>query len=77
MNERREREQLLVLVDVDVRRENGDQEGDDEKGGVGPLADETSESPPICDPHGAQLRSSPGTIPLMISTNTPDPTPRA
>ena len=32
MDERREREQLLVLVDVDVRREYGDQKSDDASG---------------------------------------------
>src|SRR5271166_5962040 len=32
MDERREREQLLVRVDVDVRREDGDQQGDDAPG---------------------------------------------
>src|SRR5271157_5231941 len=132
MDEPREREQLLVLVDVNVCREDGDQQGDnapgsepgipwhkqqnaeddldhsahqdegqvkrqvrrhelqeevggnemadacgDEQCSEGPLADEIPELPSICDPCGVQLRSSPVTIPPMISINTPNPTPRA
>src|SRR5271157_3120235 len=132
MDEPREREQLLVLVDVNVCREDGDQQGDnapgsepgipwhkqqnaeddldhsahqdegqvkrrvrghdlqeevggnemddacdDEQDAECQLADEIPELPSSYDSSRIQLRSFPGAIPLMISANTPNPTPRA